>query len=77
MENTKGINLEKIIKRVINESGYKGGFNYSNFIDYDLIQDVIDRMNDLYCENCGEQYKTALKEFNKNWEIDPRRSRKR
>ncbi len=53
-----------------------GGFSFSNFIDNDLIQDVIDRMNNLYCEGCGDEYKEALKLFNKNWEIDKKRTRR-
>jgi hypothetical protein len=33
-------------------------------------------MNNLYCEGCGDEYKEALKLFNKNWEIDKKRTRR-
>jgi hypothetical protein len=74
----KESDLTKIVEKIIKEqnSGYKGGFSFSNFIDNDLIQDVIDRMNNLYCEGCGDEYKEALKLFNKNWEIDKKRTRR-
>jgi hypothetical protein len=70
--------LEGLVEKILKESDnrYKGSFSYSDFIDTDLMQDVIERMNHLYCEGCGQEYKDALKEFNKGWEIDPRRTRR-
>lgn len=70
--------IHKLVEKIMNESnvGFKGGFAFSGFIDNELLQDVIDRMNHLYCEGCGEEYKEALKQFNSGWTIDPKRSRR-
>lgn len=69
--------LRNIVKKIIKESGrYKGSMATSDFIDMELLDDVIQRMNHLYCENCGDEYKEALRDFNMGWTIDPRRVRR-
>lgn len=69
--------LKNIVKRIIQEQpGYRGNFFHSEVIDKELLQDVIDRMNSRYCENCGPEYKTALRDFNSNWVINTNKIRR-